>query len=108
MLLLEAERAAPVLGPSPDIYLCAIGDAARLPVQLLAMRLRRRGFSAVTDLLRRSMKGQMKDADRLRATFTASIGDDELASSTVVLKNMQTGEQKTIPQTDLEQALTSA
>ena len=108
MLLLEAERTEKRQAPAPDVYLCAIGDAARLPVQLLALRLRRRGFSAVTDLLRRSVKGQMKDADRLRATWTVSIGNDELASGTLVLKHMQTGEQKTIAQTELEAAISAA
>jgi histidyl-tRNA synthetase len=105
MLLLETERTEASKGPSPDVYLCAIGDAARLPVQLIALRLRRRGFSAVTDLLRRSVKGQMKDADRLRARWTATIGDDELANSTVVLKNMSTGEQQAMAQTDIERFL---
>ncbi len=108
MLLLETERTEQRNAPSPDVYLCAIGEAARLPVQLLALRLRRRGFSAVTDLLRRTVKGQMKDADRQRVTWTVSIGDDELANGTLVLKNMQTGEQKTIAQTELETALAIA
>ena len=50
----------------------------------------------------------MKDADRQRATWTVSIGDDELANGTLILKNMQTGEQETIAQTELETALAIA
>lgn len=105
MLLLETERTEPSVAPATDVYVCATGDAARLPVQLIALRLRRRGFSTVTDLLRRAMKGQMKDADRLRVKWTATIGDDELANGTLVLKNMQTREQRIIPQTELIDAI---
>lgn len=102
LMLLEAEQGGWGEAPAPDVYLCAIGEAARMPVALMATRLRRAGLAAVTDLLRRSVKGQMKEADRLRAAVTVTIGDQELADGTVVVKRMATGAQETLPQESLE------
>jgi histidyl-tRNA synthetase len=44
----------------------------------------------------------MKDANRAGVAFTVMIGDDEIASSTAVIKNMLTGEQLTVAQTEIE------
>ena len=51
------------------------------------------GISAERDLCDRSLKAQMKYADKIGARYTMVIGDDELAAGTANLKNMQTGEQ---------------
>ena len=88
-----------------DAYVCAIGDAARMPAQLLALRLRRAGIRAVTDVQRRSMKGQMKDADKHKARWTLVLGDDELDSQTVVVKDMHQGAQDTVKLSEVEQHL---
>lgn len=84
------------------VYLSAIGEEARLPVQIIALRLRRKGVHVVTDLLRRSVKAQMKDANRESVAFTVMIGEAELATQTAVVKNMVTGEQVTVDQTAIE------
>jgi len=44
----------------------------------------------------RSLKAQMKYADKLGATYTVVIGDNEIESNRAVLKNMKTGEQKDV------------
>lgn len=105
ILLWQAEHGDPVQGAARGVYLVAVGDAARLPIQLLALRLRRAGMHVVTDILRRSVKAQMKDANRENVAFTVMIGDEELAASTAVVKNMITGEQVTLPQTEIETAV---
>jgi histidyl-tRNA synthetase len=84
------------------VYVIGIGDAARVPVQLIIHRLRCSGHHVVSDLQRRSVKAQMKDANRAGVAFTVMIGDDEIASSTAVIKNMLTGEQMTVAQTEIE------
>ncbi len=101
LLLLEAEQGGWQEPPFDGVYLAAIGDAARLPVQTIAIRLRRHGIRVVTDLLRRSVKGQLKDANRARVRWSVMIGDEELAAQTAVVKDMESGEQQTIPQADL-------
>lgn len=105
LLLLEQENGGWPAGDATDAYICAIGDAARLPVQLIATRLRRKGMAVATDVLRRSIKAQMKDANRADAVWTITIGDDELANGTCVIKHMATGEQQTIPQQTIEEHL---
>lgn len=103
ILLYEAEHQNEVQELQPHgVYISAIGDAARLPAQLIALRLRRKGVHVVTDLLRRSVKAQMKDANREQVAYTIMIGDEELANETAVVKNMVTGEQTTIAQAAIE------
>lgn len=96
IMLLEEEQGAAKPLNQLTVYICAAGDEARVPVQLVALRLRRNGISCVTDIARRSMKGQMKEADRLGAQFTATLGKEELDSGTILVKNMSTGEQRAI------------
>lgn len=105
MLLLEAERGG--WGPTegPDVYVCCASDGARLPVQLIALRLRRAGFTVVTDVLRRSVKAQVREADKLRARFVVTIGDDELAHEQAVVKHMASRQQQTVPLMNLVAAL---
>lgn len=83
----------------PDIYVGTMGEAAKVESTKICMALRREGFSALTDVAGRSVKAQMKYADKIGAAFSTVIGDDELANGKCVIKNMQTGEQKevTIP-----------
>jgi len=95
------ERLVLVLGdgtaaPGPDVYVAAVSADVRETVFALAMDLRRSGVSAEIDYTRRSMKAQMKEADRLGARFTAVIGEDEVRAGTVTLRDMQTGDQQTL------------
>ena len=102
LLLWEAEHGSAEPPPPHGVYVIGIGDSARVPVQLIIHRLRRNGHHVVSDLQRRSVKAQMKDANRAGVAYTVMIGDDEIASSTAVVKNMITGEQHTIAQTEIE------
>ena len=76
-----------------DVYVATTGKAAGDAAQKLILELRRSGIAAERDLCDRSLKAQMKYADKIGARYTMVIGDDELAAGTVNLKNMQTGEQ---------------
>ena len=74
------------------IYLVSAGEAANIKAQSIAAALRKSGVYAECDVCGRSVKAQMKQADKLSALYTAVIGDDELASGKVRLRNMQSGE----------------
>jgi histidyl-tRNA synthetase len=54
------------------------------------------GLSAETDLMGRSLKAQMKYADKINAHYVAIIGDDELDQGVATVKNMKEGESKQI------------
>lgn len=105
LLLLETEQGGWGEPSGVHVYMCNMGEAALLPVHLIALRLRRQGISVVTDLQRRSLKSQFKEANRLHATFTVTIGEQELANGTAVVKDMRTGEQQTVATTDIERII---
>lgn len=75
-----------------DIYIGSIGDAASLVAAKLCTDLRSDGVSAQFDVAGRSVKAQMKYADKLGARFTCVIGDDDIAKGEVTVKNMENGE----------------
>ena len=70
-----------------------MGEAAMVKCMELCAKLREEGFSAQTDLNGRSVKAQMKYANKLGVKYTVVIGDSELESGIVKLKNMESGEQ---------------
>ena len=57
------------------------------------------------DTRERNLKGQMKYANKLGAEYTVVIGDDEVASGELTLKNMETSEQTKVRREDLADAL---
>ena len=75
------------------LFVAAMGEAARESSLELLRDLRRAGLEAHMEYDGRSIKSQMKRADRLKAAFTLILGDEELAASVVSVKNMTTGEQ---------------
>ena len=74
-----------------DIFIVYAGQPAKIYASRLADRLRRAGLSAETDLLGRSVKAQMKYAAKRNAAYAAVIGDTELASGKIGLRNMADG-----------------
>jgi histidyl-tRNA synthetase len=76
----------------PDIYIGAMGEAATLSALEISCRLRRNGLEAHCDIIGRSVKAQMRFADKTRARYSMVIGDSELESGVVVLKNMSSKE----------------
>lgn len=75
---------------TPDIYLVSMGQFMK--VQRLCEELRCEGVAALCDLSERSLKVQMKNADRCGAKYSVVIGDDEAEKGKAQLKNMETGE----------------
>jgi len=85
----------------PDIFIVSIGDEAEKYVSSLVSDLRKQGVCAERDLLARSVKAQMKYADKLGAKYTAVIGDDEIKEGKINLKNMANGESVNVSVTDI-------
>ncbi|MDR1564490.1 MAG: histidine--tRNA ligase [Oscillospiraceae bacterium] len=77
----------------PKVYIASIGEEAAKTAAFLTESLRREGFPAQCDLMNRSVKAQMKYADKIGAQYTVVIGDDEVDSGSAKIKNMETGEQ---------------
>lgn len=80
----------------PDLFIGAFSESHLISMLPLIRNLRQGGFSIEHELLGRSIKAQMREADRLKAKFSIIIGDNELASQTVKIKNMQNSNQTEI------------
>jgi len=85
----------------PQIFIAWIGDDAREYSVKLLHELRQKGIRAEMDTKERNLKGQMKYANKLGASYTVVIGDDEIVSGELTLKNMQTSEQTKIRREDI-------
>ncbi len=72
-------------------YIGSIGDKASAKAALLTGQLRKEGFRAECDTMGRSVKAQMKYANKLGARFSMIIGDSELEQGTAKLKKMADG-----------------
>ena len=96
MLLMEAQGCEFPEAEKPDLFIVALGEKATLKVVEIAKDMREEGFSALLDLNQRSVRAQMKYADKLGAKFNVVIGDNEVEAKTAKLKNMQTGEETEI------------
>ena len=87
---------------NPDIYfICADKKAISRSIKI-SSRLRGLNFKVVSDTLRRSMKSQLREANKLKVKYALIIGEDEIRNSTIILKNLIRGTQKTIPQSELK------
>lgn len=96
LLVMESQGIEIPKAESIDVYIATIGENAQKYAQKLVYKIRQEGFSAETDLMNRSVKAQMKYADKLGATYSLVLGDNEVESNKAVLKNMLTGENKDI------------
>jgi len=89
----------------PEIYIAAIGKPGALKSRELCFRLRQNKIYAESDIMGRTVKAQMKHADRIKARYSMVIGDDELAKGAAAVKNMDTGESVPVAFDKLEEYL---
>lgn len=102
---LELEGRLPPPPTEVQVMVAYAGDAAR-PVALdILYRLRRSGWQADIDYLGRSLRAQMKQASRLGAPLVAMVGEDEVASGEVTVRDMRSGEQVRAPLGELDATL---
>ncbi len=108
LLVLESIGKLPENDENPDIFIANIGEDADVFVQKLIYDLRKEGISAERDYLSRSVKAQMKYANKLFAKFSAVIGDDDIKNNRINVKNMATGESEDVSFSYLSEYLKNA
>lgn len=91
LMVMEAENAPFPEEQKPCIYIAGMDGASRRKAFEIAMSLRASGVNAETDLMERSVKAQLKYADKTGAKFVAVFGGEELASGVVNVKKMSDG-----------------
>ncbi len=92
LLVLENTGRLAASESSVEFYVAPMGDAAKKVARQIVAAKRRSGVSAETDIVGRSLKAQMKYADRIRAKYVVVVGDDEIARDEAEIKDMQSGE----------------
>ena len=101
LMLLEAQG---IELPKPDaceLYVAPMGENAALEAMRIVSELRSNGVSSQTDVAGRSLKAQMKFADKIGARFTMVLGDNEIEQGKANLKNMDNGEVTEVELADL-------
>lgn len=92
LMILQAQGIELPVQPQCELFIAAIGEASQKSAFALVRRMRECSVFAQFDSCGRSLKAQMKYADKIGAAYTLVLGDDELQSGRGKLKNMKTGE----------------
>ena len=90
-----------VTNSSVDIYFVCLDEYGLSKTLQLSNQLRSSGFKVISDPLRRSMKSQLRDANRSGARFALILGETEMNDGTVGFKDLEKGIQKTILQSEV-------
>ncbi len=96
LLELESQGIEFPKGDSPDIYIGAIGEKAEQVAEKLTWQLRSKNIYCIKDIMGRSVRAQMKYANKLNVRYSLILGDNEIESNKAQLRDMVTGEVKDI------------
>ena len=102
--LTRQKVAIPTL-PSPRVFVASVGDEAKNKAIELTATLRRAGIGVIGAIGSRSLKAQLRQANSLSVSKAVIIGDQELETDTVILRDMTTSQQKTVATTQLQEEL---
>ncbi len=108
ILALSANKSEETSSSNPHVFIGYIGKGGLTHAQSLTLDLRRKGFIAETDTVNRSVKAQLKYADKIKAAYSCIIGDDEILNKQINLKNMATGESTLVEWSNLPLVLSNA
>ena len=102
LLAMEQQGLLSVEKMSPLVYIACQGHESQAAGFQLAVKLRQRGLHVEMDVLNRSLKAQMKAANRCGAKFVVLLGENELASGNLTLRNMADAVQTEINLVDFD------
>ena len=91
--------------PQPQVFIAPVGGRARDEAVKLASRLRQGGIGVLQASISRSLKAQLRQANKLGAGYVVIIGEEELANDTVILRDMASARQETIAAEELQERL---
>lgn len=93
LLVLEKQGVELPLEDSLDVYIAVLGEGANNKALEIVQALRKQGFTAERDYLNRKLKVQFKSADTFGAKVLITLGESEIESKQVTIKNNQTREE---------------
>lgn len=91
LLLMEAQKTPIPPAKKCELYIASLGENANLKAAEIATELRNEGMSVQFDTVGRGFKAQMKFANKIGARYTLVLGDNEIETGDIKLKNMETG-----------------
>ncbi len=107
LLACENEKSFALEDEKLDLFIVSIEKGLENFAYRTAIQFRRKGLSVDLDYLSRSVKAQMREANRINAKYVLLIGGEEFEKGEIVLKNMINGEQKNFAKDDLEKIFLS-
>lgn len=93
MLLMKTKNADFPEEEKCNLYIASMGDKASLKAAAITREMRKEGLNIAFDVFGRSVKAQMKYANKLGAEYTMVLGDNEIDEGKAKLKNMASGEE---------------
>lgn len=105
LLALEKQSLLPVASNKLDVYVVALDETVISEAFHLTLQLRNSGLVTDLDTMNRSLKAQMKQANKRNADFVALLGAEEIQNGTVTIKNMKSGEQQLVALADAAQLI---
>ena len=105
ILNLKKQKAAIPPIPGPQVFIAHIGAEAREEAIKLAAQLRKCGTRTIMALGNKSLKAQLRQANSLAVRYTVIIGDEEVKTGSVVLRDMAHARQKTVLLAELTEQL---
>ncbi|MCX6175604.1 MAG: histidine--tRNA ligase [Ignavibacteriales bacterium] len=107
LLACENEKSFSLDDEKIDLFIVTIEKGFEKFAYQTAVDFRRKGIVVDLDYLSRSVKAQMREANRLNAKYVLFIGGEEFSKDEIVLKNMSSSEQKNFSKNDLDKIYTS-
>ncbi len=105
IVAMEKENLPAPPARTPDAFICSVGEEASREAALLAARLRNAGLFAEMDYGGRSLKAQMKLANKLNARYVVILAEEELAQGAARIRNMTSGQESIVTFEDLPSQL---
>jgi histidyl-tRNA synthetase len=106
-IILNIKREGVAIPPidKPDVFVASMGERARETAIKLTSELRQAGIGVIQATGSKSLKAQLRQANNLNMKFAVIIGDEEVAVNTVVLRDMASAKQETLPANNLKDRL---
>jgi len=105
LLACENEKSLKLPEEKIDAYFVSLEKEIAQKVYELALLFRRKGLTIELDYAGRSVKAQMREANKMNAKYVVFIGGEEFENDKIRLKNMENSDEQTLPITSIEQII---
>jgi histidyl-tRNA synthetase len=105
LMVMAAQEILPEKSYQLEIYICILGDNANQLATEWVQKLRMDGWATDRDYLGRSLKAQMREANRQKSRMVLILGDNEISNKEFSVKNMESGQQENISFNDIQKYL---